>query len=188
MTALYAIGDFVGTVRPPFELAKPSPKLFYLLRLHPNYDLRAERELNEHDVPVYVPKVTRTISTGWNRKVRRDIALFPGAMFVPDFAADLMRLKNLTAGIGGFVKSDGHALRVSLKWMDIIRRFEAKQQAAAGNRKFTIGQKVRITKGLYELWEAKVERLDPNYRIRVLIDTIKREIPIDLDEGQVEAV
>jgi len=184
---LMKIGDFVGYVEQP-AVSAPMPKLWYLLRLHPNYDLKAERQLHEHNVSVYVPKEKRLMKSVWGRKVLRDIPIFSGAMFVPDFDADLARLKRLTAGIGGFVRSGDRVLTISLDWMERIRRFEARLQSAAGSRRFSIGQSVRFVGGQFDMWEGKVERLDSHHRLRVLISILEREVPVEVDEDQIEAV
>jgi transcriptional antiterminator NusG len=161
---------------------------WYLLRLHPNYDLKAERQLAQSGAVAYVPKETRELKTGWNRKRSREVPIFPGTMFIPDFEADLPRLKAVADGIGGFVRVAGEPLRISLPWMERIRAFEDKVRGMAGQRKYKIGQRVRITSGPFNHWEAKITRLDSRYRLSALIDAFGREILVELEEGQVEAV
>ena len=187
MSALYAIGDFVEIVQIPV-IAAQIPKLWYMLRLHPNLELKIERRLLEHGKSVYVPKEKRAIKTLWNRKVLRDVPLFAGVMFVPDFEADLQRLKNIADGIGGFIKYDGTAVRVSLRIMYSIRRFEERMQRSPSKRKFKIDQSVRVIGGPFDMFEGKIERLDSRYRLRVLLDILKREVPVEFDEDQIEAV
>jgi transcription antitermination factor NusG len=163
-------------------------KVFYILRVHPNHELKAARQLSTAGVECYIPQITEKLKTACKRTAERQVPLFPGAMFVPDFAADLAWLKSIASSIGGFVKYTDGALKVSICWMDRIRNFEARQQARAGHRRFAIGQKVRVTDGPYEMWEGRIERLDRNYRLRVLIEAITREVAVELDEDQVEAV
>ena len=188
MTQALQIGDFVEFMPPPVMQAAPIPKLWYLLRLHPNYDLKAERQLHERGISAYVPKEQVTVRAVWhrNRTVQKIVPIFPGAMFVPDFDADIERLKRFAGGIGGFVKCAGQALRISLRTMDDIRRFEAKRDPA--ERKFEVNQRVRLIGGPFDLMEGSIERLDPKYRIRVLIDFLGGRSTFELDEDQVEAV
>lgn len=185
--ALLSIGDFVGMVERP-TMAMRNPKIWYMLRLHPNYDLKAERQLLERGRSPYVPKEQKSKVLGWGRSDRRWVPIFPGAMFVPDFDADLPTLKRLAEGIGGFVKVDGQALGVSLGWMERIRAFEAMIRACPPSRKFGIGQKVRVVGGVWDMWEGKIGSLDPHDRITMLIEAIAGEVPVQLDESQVEAV
>jgi len=187
MSALYAIGDFVEFIDRPI-ISERMPSLWYLLRLHPNYDLKAERQCAEHGVMVYVPKEKKLVKSVWGRKVLREIPIFAGAMFIPDFEADLARLKRIAGGIGGFVRNGNEPLAISLSWMDRIRKFEARVQSASGERKFKINQHVRIVGGQFDMWEGRVERLDNHYRLRVLINLLQGEVPVELGEEQVEAV
>ena len=187
MTALYTIGDFVGHIEPALTSA-PMPALWYLLRLHPNYDMKAERQLHERGISAYVPKERRTLRTTWGRKVTKSIPVFPGAMFVPDFDADIAKLKRNAEGIGGFVKSAGQALRISLKTMDEIRKFEAKRNLDKNERRFQVGQRVRIKGGPFDMLEGRIDRLDTRFRLTVLIGILQGEVPSQFDEDQVEAV
>lgn len=185
--ALYSIGDFVGMVQHPV-ISSPMPQLWYLLRVHPNHDLKAERQLQERGITAYVPKEVRTVKSGWNRRIARTVPIFPGAMFVPDVDADIARLKDAADGIGGFVKYCGEALKVSLATMAIVRRFEAHRNGIPEERKFKVDQKVRIIRGPFNMLEGRINRLDHRYRIVVLISFLQGEVPIQLDEDQVEAV
>jgi len=187
MAQLLNIGDFVEFVPEPV-IATPLPKLWYLLRLHPNYDLKAERQLHERGISAYVPKEKRTIKGSWNRRLSRTVPIFPGAMFIPDFDADIAKLKNAADGVGGFVKYCGDALKVSLRTMTEVRRFEAKRNGLPEERKFRVDQKVRLIGGPFDMWEARIDRLDPRYRITVLIDILTRQVLLHLDEDQIEAV
>jgi transcription antitermination factor NusG len=187
MTALYSIGDFVDCTPQP-SIASPMPALWYLLRLHPNYDLKAERQLHERGFSAYAPKEIRSVRTVWNRKRLKTVPIFPGALFVPDFDADLARLKSAADGIGGFVKYAGQAVKVSLRMMVEIRKFEEKLNKSPEKRKFKVEQRVRIIGGPFDLWEGQIERLDSRYRLSVLIDILGAQSSLQVDEDQVEAV
>src|SRR5262249_15765964 len=150
----------------------------YIIRMHPNHDVKAERQLHASGVIAYVPKEQRKVKSSWNKRVVRQVPIFPGSLFVPDFEADIKRLRHKTARIGGFVRLGAEPVCISLLWMDKIRRFEEKLQG--DRRRFTIGQAVRIISGPWELWEAKVKRLDKNYRLKVLVSALSGEIPITL--------
>ena len=187
MTQLLHKGDFVEFMPRPV-IAAPMPQVWYLLRLHPNFDLKAERQLHQHGISAYVPKEIRIVRASRNRRVPRTVPIFPGAMFVPDFDADIARLKSAADGIGGFVKYCGEAVRVSLRVMNEVRRFETKRNRNPDERKFDVGERVRIVGGAFDMFEGRIDRLDPKYRITVLIELLTREVPVHLEEDQVEAV
>ena len=187
MTALYAIGDFVD--HQPTQLpSNPMPNLWYLLRLHPNYDLKAERQLHERGFAAYAPKEVKSVRTVWNRTRLKTVPIFPGALFVPDFNSDLAKLKNAADGIGGFVKYAGKAVEVSLRMMEEIRKFEERLNRDPKKRRYEVKQRVRIVGGPFDMREGEVERLDSRYRLSVLIDILGAQSSLQLDEDQVEAV
>lgn len=187
MQELLKIGDFVEFVEHP-ALSTPMPALWYMIRMHPNYELKAERQLNERGISVYLPKEKRTIKGSWNRRIARTVPVFPGALFVPDFEADITRLKNAADGIGGFVKYCGQALKISLATMAQLRRFEARRNGISEERNFKIGQAIRIIEGPFDLLEGRIERLDTRYRVVVLIEILAQLVPTHFDEDQIEAV
>lgn len=187
MSALYSIGDFVEFVEQPAVVAS-LPKLWYLLRLHPNYDLKAERQLHERGISAYVPKEKRKVKSVWGRRVLREVPIFAGTIFIPDFDANIQRLKHACEGVGGFVKCGTEALRISPSTMAEVRRFETKMNRDPGKRKFHIGQNVRIVGGPFDLLEGRIDRLDSRYRITVLISILQGEVPSQFEEDQVEAV
>ncbi len=190
-SALYHIGDFIETVQPQI-IATPMPVVWFMLRLHPNYDLKAERQLHERGISAYVPKEKRTLKGSWNRRISRTVPIFPGSMFIPDFDADIERLKRAADGIGGFVKYCGkngpEALKISLRIMAELRRFEARRNGIAEQRKFRIGQTVRIVGGPFDMLEGRIDRLDSRYRFSVLIEFLGASTSLQIGEDEIEAV
>lgn len=185
--ALYETRDFIACVQGTV-ISTPLPKLWYLLRLHPNYDLKAERQLHQQGISAYVPKESRIVKASWNRRVSRTVPMFPGAMFVPDFDADIARLKNAADGVGGFVKYCGEALKISLRTMAEVRRFEAKRNGLPEERKFKVNQKIRIVGGPFDMLEGRIERMESRYRISVLIEFLCNSTKVQISEDEIEAV
>lgn len=181
------IGDFVEFIRPPV-VTVAAPRCWYLLRLHPNFDLKAERQLLDRGIEVYVPKEKQERRGAWKRRIVRDVPIFSGSMFVPDCHADVAMLRQNADGIGGFVKYAGEAVRISLRTMDEIRRFEAKRNGLPIERRFKVNQRVRIVGGPFDMLEGLIDRLDSRYRIRVLVEILGSASPIQFDEDQVKAV
>ena len=166
------------------------PKCWYILRLHPNHDLKAERQLSANGVSVYLPKEIRKVKTTWNRVIPKAKPIFPGTIFVPDFEAGMgvERLKQMAPGIGGFIKREKKALEISLMWMERIKKFEAKMQSLSGKRKYKVGDTVRITAGPFSDWEGKIYQLDSKCRVGVLLGMFCQETRVGFDEDQIEHV
>jgi len=190
MQALLHIGDFIEFIEPPSMPVRPVPKHHYMLRVVPNRELGIEQKLTERGVSVYLPKETQSRKTGWNRRLLRQVAIFSGAIFIPDFEADLARLKSLADGIIGYVRFDANPVIIRPKMMESIRKFEKLLDVPPGQRKraFYIGQEVRIKGGSFDLWMAHVAHLDNRHRLRVLVNLLGRMVPVELSEDEVESV
>lgn len=190
MTALYNIGDFAGFIERPVPIPPRVAKLHYMLRVVPNREIVIEDKLVDRGVCVYLPKETETRKTGWNRYRARTVAIFSGAIFIPDFEADLRRLKGIADGIIGYVRCESQPVVIRPKMMEEIRKFERLLDVPAGQRKraFRVGQEVRIKRGSFEMWMAHVASLDKHHRLTVLVNLLGRMVPVELNEDQVEAV
>jgi transcription antitermination factor NusG len=190
MQQLLKIGDFVGMIEPPIIDPPRIPKLWYMLRTVPNKEIGIEEKLCERGVAVYLPKETQSRRTGWNRRVLRRVAIFSGAIFVPDFEADLARLKSISEGIMGYVRCESNLLVISPKIMEQIKKFEKLLDVPPGQRKraFYVSQEVRIKGGSFDMWMGYVASLDSKHRLTVLVNLLGRMVPVELSEDQVEAV
>jgi transcription antitermination factor NusG len=184
------IGDFAGFIDQPIIAPVPVPKLHYMLRVVPNREVAVEERLLERGVSVYLPKETQQRKTGWNRRVLRKVAIFSGAIFIPDFEADLARLKKITDHIIGYVRCESNPVVIRPKMMESIRKFEKLLDVPPGRRKraFYVGQEVRVKGGSFDMWMAHVARLDSHHRLTVLVNLLGRMVPVELSEDQVESV
>lgn len=183
------IGDLAGLVDRPVSVETRVAHHHYMLRVRPNSELKVEERLKQRSVAVYLPKETETRKTGYRYRPRT-VAIFSGCIFVPDFEADLMRLKSITDGISGYVRCESQPIVISPKWMEEIRKFEKLLDVPLGQRKraFRIGQEVRVKGGSFDMWMAYVASLDSKRRLTVLVNLLGRMVPLHLGEDQVEAV
>ncbi len=191
MQALMNIGDFVGFIEQPFAPPPQVAKIHYALRVVANKEVKIEERLAERGVSgIYLPKETQPRKTGFNRRVLRKVAIFSGMMFVPDYEANLQRLKDLADGIIGFIRFDSEPVVIRPKMMESIRKFEKLLDVPPGQRKraFYVAQEVRIKGGSFDMWMAHVASLDSKHRLTVLVNLLGRMVPVELSEDQVEAV
>jgi transcription antitermination factor NusG len=180
----------MGFIEQPLVAPARVPKYHYMLRVVPNREIATEKQLCDRGVVNYLPKETETRKTGWNRYRARTVAIFPGAIFIPDFEADLRRLKDIAKSIIGYVRFESNPVVVRPKMMLEIHKFEKLLDVPAGQRKraFFVDQQVRINGGQFEMFMARVERLDNHHRLTVLIDFLGRMSSLELNEDQVEAL
>jgi transcriptional antiterminator NusG len=187
MTALYNIGDFVGYAAPRVVDA-PIPKLWYMIRVMPNRELTVQDKLLARGVCAYVPRETWSRRTVWNRQRICERPIFDGVVFVPDFDADIRRLRNSADGVIGFVRFGDRAACAGRQVMDAIHRIEDRLRMPLGQRKFVAGQQVRVISGPFGYFEGMIERLDSHGRLKVLLHVFERQVSVELEETQIEPV
>ncbi|WP_168204663.1 transcription termination/antitermination protein NusG [Tardiphaga sp. vice304] len=162
-----------------------------LVRLHPNTEMKVARRLNERGVPAYVPQERWSRKSSWNKRVVDIRPIFDGLMFVPadDRYADLNRMRSLSDGVVGFVRFNNGPFAVARPdAMAMICRMEERLSLPMGHRRYVLGQAVMVTDGHFNLLEGKIDRLDSNGRLRVLMDILGSQVKVNLDETQIEPV
>ena len=187
MRKLLEIGDFVCFMD-SCDLALPIPKLWYLLRIQPNREMTVTDKLRDRGISIVLPIETSSVRGAFGRNVLRQLPLFAGIAFVADFDAKLRRLRELADGIIGFVTFGEEIAAATPKTMSEVRAMETRMRLPYGQRKYSIGQTVRVINGSFNWWEGPIERLDSHGRLRVLLDVLGRQVPVELDETQIEPV
>jgi transcription termination/antitermination protein NusG len=204
MNMEYVKGQIVGYVdiakrRKPIE--QPSPQKWYVLTTFPNKETKVMRTFKDRGINAYFPVVRKTeVIRG--RRVDRSTALFAGLIFVPDFQAraggvfvdgvdrylkfgdyypylpeSAPPLVKLDAdGTMGRRASDGIPDMIGIRWLEA----EGNIPVVRRRRLYAIGERVRVVDGPFTSFNGKIERLDSNGRLKVLLDIFKRLTPVEL--------
>lgn len=180
-------GDFVCFMD-SCDVSLPIPKLWYLLRIQPNREIPVTNRLRDRGVSIVLPTETAPVRVSRGKKVLRKLPLFSGVAFVADFDAQLKRLRDLADGVIGFVTFGEEVAAANAKTMGKVRDFEARMQLPPSQRKYALGQQVRVVDGSFNWWEGPIDRLDSHGRLTVLLDVLGGQVPVQLDETQIEAV
>lgn len=193
------IGDFVDVVERNAVASVPvSPDRWMLVRVHPNRERQVHDRLTASGICCYVPQFPRCVTVSrrfaWQQPIiqRRSTPVFPGLAFVPDFDADMARLRFLSDGVAGLLFVDGRAASLSSADVEAIRAIEADlstplSEARRRHHVFAVGDRVRVRDGSpFAMWTGRIDRLDGKGRLRVLIAAIKREVTVELSSHQVE--
>lgn len=190
MMGLRNIGDFVDYIDPRAScIAAPWKRRCMLVRLHPNTEIKVAERLNQRGVSVYVPQERWSRKTAWNKRVVDIRPIFDGLMFVPSNEdADLNRMRELSEGVVGYVKFNDSFAIAGVDAMEAIRRIEERLSLPMGQRRYAVNQAVRLVDGPFGMWEGKIDRLDSNGRLRVLLDILGSQVKVALDETQIEPV
>ena len=206
--------DFVDLIERPVQVATPMPERWYVLQTWPGKEAKVMHKLEDFGIAAYCPRIRKAV-TRRGRRVDRNDPLFAQMIFLPDYVMtddtlsvvfrfdgvdSLLQFGDWTATLPErapedrpSVDPDGRRIKRSTKSiadMAGIREIEHLSNIPVSRRRrlFKTGQLVRVVDGPFAAFTGSVERLDSHGRLAVLLDIFKRMVPIQLDEGQIEAV
>lgn len=198
MSSMLNIGDVVpaSTVAQTRDYNVQFPLAWFLLRVHPLREFKVSRSFEQRGIWHYLPTYRKSVSinsiySNAVRKTMKDEPIFPGLLFIPDFQAverrNLLSVEGtsqfLTMTMAGDQKGFAFIGRDLFATIKDIEAVLAKPPS-----KRTAGDFVRINSGPFAGWIGRFERLDGNGRLRVLLQATEREMPLTIDEHQVEPV
>ncbi|WP_271572544.1 transcription termination/antitermination protein NusG [Bradyrhizobium sp. CCBAU 11386] len=191
-------GEIVGSVdleqlRGPLEVPV-EPERWYILRVHPHLQLNVMRTFRQRNISAWLPMQTETRSVSrYNRGYEKILTqqvrspLICGAILVPDFEVQFGRFYAVDGVID--VMRVGPCVPV-LKGQDVVdlRNIEAigNTPKSKRERKFELGQLVRVTSGPFAHFCGQVERFDSGGRLSVGLQIFGRLTPISVEESDLE--
>lgn len=153
---------------------------WYLAQLKPNCQRIALRNLDRQGFRTFLPLHDLTTRQGGNF-VTRSRPLFPGYLFVAfDMDAGGWSAINNTYGITRLVSFGARPAPVPDELMtSLLRRCDADGKLLA---EVTVrpGDAVRVTSGAFTDFVGRVERIDPDQRVWVLLDLMGRTTRVSL--------
>jgi transcriptional antiterminator NusG len=191
----YQVGQVVGYVDHE-AISVPLPKRWYILRTAPNREFKVMRRFEQLGLSGYLPtyqmmREFRRIKGYMEWIDRRNVAspLITGAVLVPDFEIDAGKWKAVD-GVFGVLRFGDFVPTLTPQLLADIRRIEAIGNTPKSKREqfFEIGQLVRVVSGPFRDFCGRVEQVDTNGRLSVGVEIFSRITPVDLDEGDIEAV
>ena len=152
--------------------------IWYVLQTNRNKERLAQAALCQRGIASYLPRIEQ-----WPRPaVGSAVApLFPGYLFV-QLGSDLCAQVSWTPGVRGFVSFGGFAAAIDLEAIEFLRSREAADGVihVAG---VSGGDQVRIVHGPLRGLTAVVEcRLPARERVRVLLQILRTDTPVELPE------
>lgn len=175
------------------------PARWYLLRVHPGREFKVMKTFRQRNVSAWLPLHTRRQNVtkyrrGYEITVQQQVTspLTTGVLLLPDFEVRAYRW-DVDGVIGIHRVGDGDRMCVPvLTPHDIadLRNIEAvgNTPKSKRDRKFALGELVRVTNGPFALFAGRVERFDSPGRLSVGIDIFGRVTPIHIDESDLETV
>ena len=189
---LLCIGDYVDPAPEPVRMVA-MPSCWFILRTHPLKEFKVSDKFEDNGVSFYLPSFVRLFARharcgSAGSRISRRAALFPGLMFIPDFEVARLGWLKSFGGVAGLLHLGEHPARLTPELIGSVRAIEVDLRLPRGQRcpRYANGDQVRIIRGPFEGWKGRIGRFDGKGRIRVLIEAIKRESPVDVTEDQVE--
>jgi transcription elongation factor/antiterminator RfaH len=163
-----------------------SPAKWYVIRAKPHRERVVQAQLSTQGIDVFFPSVK---VNPVNPRSARERAYFPGYLFVHlDLAAvGANTLRWLPAAVG-LLEFGGEPAVVPPALIAQLQRRIASIQAAGGLvlADLVHGDTVTITSGPFAGYEAIFDlRLRGSDRVRVLLDLLRRQVPVELDAGSI---
>jgi len=151
-----------------------------------HHEKRVARQLADRAIPHYLP-LYQSVRQWKDRKMRLDLPLFPGYVFVQIALRDRLKVIQLPSlvqlvGFGGqpaaLPESDVAVIRVCL---ERIARIEPHPVISAG-------QRVRIVRGAFAGMEGIMTRIKGTSRLVLSVSLIMRAVAIEVDDIDVEPI
>lgn len=148
---------------------------WFLAQLKPNSAAIAQTHLERQGFAHFLPMELRTIRRAGRFETRR-CPLFPGYLFVSfDPDKGLWRKINATRGISRLVSFGNVPRPVPFELIaQIVERCDA-EHCLRPQAKFVEGEEVRVASGPFVDFVAKIERIEPDQRVWLLMDLMGAE-------------
>jgi transcriptional antiterminator RfaH len=171
---------------PEAAAARRGGRKWYVIRAKPRRERYVSEQLNRQGLEVFFPAVK---VHPVNPRAARERAYFPGYLFVHlDLeAVGVNKLRWMPAAVG-LLEFGGEPAVVPEALVAQLRKRIANIQAAGGLvfADLAAGDSVEITSGPFAGYEAIFDlRLRGSDRVRVLLDLLRRQVPLELDAGSI---
>ncbi|SMH55437.1 transcription termination/antitermination protein NusG [Maritimibacter sp. HL-12] len=158
---------------------------WYLAQIKPNSHRIAERNLLRQGFEVFLP-MTRVTRRQSGRFIESHAPLFPGYIFIAfDPVQSGWRSVNSTLGITRLVNLGGAPATVPDALVENLRARCDAEGVVVPLEDLVEGQEVRLTKGPFAEFVAKVETIEPDRRVWLLIDLMGQATRVSVPQDDV---
>jgi len=160
--------------------------LWYAAYTSANHEKRVAEQLAaralEHFLPLY-----ETVRHRKDRKVRLQLPLFPGYLFVRIPLRNRLRVQQVP-GVARLVGFDGTPVALPDGEVESLRRSLANGMIVTPHSFLKVGSRVRFRRGPLEGISGILLRRKGKFRVVISIDLIQRSVAVDADAADVEPV
>ena len=161
------------------------PERWYVVRSQPHREALAKRQLENQNYRVFLPQYFK--SRRHARKFETVLApLFPRYLFVIlDLTRDRWRSVNGTYGVDRLLMRGGEPEAVPHGLVEQLVEFAEGDGAVRFRPSLQEGQAIRVTAGPFAQLVGKLEHLDDQGRVRVLLEMMGGTVPVVVPEHAV---
>lgn len=174
----------VGLVHEPLDAGER----WYVVQTLARREAAVLMHLNAQNFRAFLPQMTRTVRHARKLRTMRS-AVFPGYLFVAlDLRRDRWRSVNGTYGAAGLVMGAEFPLAVPRGVVEQLLGYADAAGLCRFDRDLVEGQTVRVVVGPFANAIGRLDRMDANGRVRVLLDLMGGVLPARLERSALEAV
>ena len=161
---------------------------WYVVQTHARREAGVILQLNAQHFRSFLPQMTRTIRHARKLQTVRT-PVFPGYLFVAlDLQRDRWRSVNGTFGAAGLVMGKEFPLPVPPGIVEDLLDCVDDAGLCRFDRDLVEGQTVRVLVGPFANAMGRLDRLDANGRVRVLLNILGGVLPARLERSALQAV
>lgn len=167
-------------------LATQTEQHWYAAYTRAQHEKRVAEQLDERGVEHFLP-LYASMRRWKDRRVRIDLPLFPGYVFVRLALAARLRVLQIPSVVC-LVGFGGSLATLPDEDVEILRAGLVDPSRAEPHPFLTIGRRVRIACGPFAGMEGVLKRKKGNLRVVVSLDLIHRAFVVDVDAADVQPV
>ncbi len=150
-----------------------------------NHEKRVAAELEARAVEHFLPLYS-SVRRWRDRRVRLDLPLFPGYVFVRLALRDKLRVLQVPSVVR-LVGFNGHPAALSNEEIEVFRKGLIAQLHGEPHPYLTVGRQVRITRGPLAGFEGIIVRKKKRFRFVISLHLIMRSVSVEMDDADILA-
>lgn len=159
---------------------------WYALYTCANHEKRVAAELTQRSVDNFLPLYS-SVRRWKDRRVTKDLPLFPGYVFVRMALRDRLRVVQVPSVVR-LVGFGGVPAALPETEMEIVRASLSRGLRAEPHPFLTVGRRVRITGGPFAGLHGILKQKKSALRVVVSMELIQRSVAVDVDAADVQEV
>jgi transcription antitermination factor NusG len=151
-----------------------------------NHEKRVAEQLCVRGVENFLP-LYPSVRKWKDRRVKLDLPLFPGYVFVRLAVREQMRVQEVP-GVAWLVAFGGKPVALPAEEIEALRSGLTHGVRAEPHPYLTVGRRVRLRSGPLAGMQGILLRRKGNFRVVISIDLIQRAVAVDADVADVESL